>query len=357
MKALACAVFVAATSSAQTLVVPASQTVLDGSSRFWVAGTVQARRQLTVIDGSLLAPLVGHTITGLSFRRNAENEAFAGGDATLTVRLSHSALSAVTAVEQFAVNHGSDLTTVFQGAVTLPTSPATTASAVPWSNDNVVRISFSQLFAYQGGSLAVDVTGAPGANAAHWWPADAVWQQNGGTSVSVGGGSGGYGGVNGEWSLLDAGNLGPGGTVAFRALGSAGHLGVLGIAVGTQAQRLDISMFGVAGSFLHILDPFRLEMALFDAPLVPPEPSIGAVAQYMARLPVDPAFLGVSMASQWFRIDPQGHIASSNAHAWSTAAQYPSLAMTLITAPVLGAEPTAGKVVPGCGHVMRFEFQ
>ncbi len=350
---------VAATVASQqpgSIFVPALATASDGSHTYFIAGVAEPRRQLTLI-GSTLLPVAGRALIGLSFHRNAEAGAFAGGDATLTVRLSHSPRTPATALEHFARNHGNDVTTVYQGVVVLPNSPDPGPGPVSWSTENIVHVAFQQPFPYLGGTLALEVSGTPGASPAMWWPADAVWQPNGGSEISIGNGSGPFGGTNGQWSILCANNIGPAGTVEFEAFGNPGELAVLGIAVGTQPQRLDISALGVPGSFVHILDPFAIQLAVVGPLLLPTRPAIGGLARYAAPIPTDAAFLGAGFGSQWFRVDNQGRIASSNAHQWSTAPQYPALDLTLVTAPVLGAEPAVGKVVPACGHVLRFDYQ
>ncbi len=340
----------------QSLVVPPAYLAADGNSRFWIAGTIQPRRQQTIVGASMLTPMIGHAITGVSFRRNGENQPLIGGDAMLLVRLSHSAVSPMATSTTFDANHGPDVATVFQGTVSLPISPPPIGGVVPWDSSNIVHIAFQQPFAYAGGNLAIEVSGMPGSNPTSWWPADAVWQPNGGNATSVGNGSGPYGGPSGEWSLLASAELGPGATVQFTALGHPGDIAALGIASGAQLDRIDIGAFGVPGSFIHILDPFALELAIFGPPISSNPLSTG-IATYSARVPTDPAFLGAQFGSQWFRIDGMGRIASSNAHQWSTANQYPGLGMTLITAPALGGTPTLGKVVPACGHVLRFDYQ
>lgn len=356
--AVVAAVLASAAGAQQSFhVVPSAQQTLDGGSRFWVAGTIEPRRQQTLIDASLLTPLLGRRITGLQFRRNVEPIAFAGGTATLTVRLSHSPRTWLTASERYADNQGQDLSTVFQGTVTLPNSPAPSGPAVPWAPDQVLAITFQTPFDYQGGTLALDVGGSPTAsNTATWWPADAVWQPASGTVQTAGAGCGPYGGPQGEWSFLTATNLVPGGSASFQALGAPGELAIWLLAGAVQLQAVDLTPYGGPGCFAHVAFPLGSVVTLFGAPLFPARPAVGGMAAVELQLPASAAFLGAGFASQWFAFGSAG-LTSSNAHQWALSGQYSSLPITLVTAPALGGEPMTGKVLPACGHVLRFEYQ
>lgn len=340
----------------QHAVVPTQHAVVDGSHTFFVAGTYAPERQLTLIDGSLLTPTLGRAIHALAFRRNAEADEFAGGSAHLTVRMSHAARSWQTASPVFEQNHGPDVTTVFQGTVTLPTSPGTTTNQITWLPTNTFEVLFQVPFAYVGGTIAIEVSGQPDpTQPAEWWPADAAWEPSGGSEVSIGNGCGPFGGPTGEWSFLTATNLTPGGSAVFSALGTPGDLAYWLLAARTQPMAVDLSPFGASGCYAHLNTPIDGLMTTFASQLRPSQPALGALAQIHVPLPASTMFLGAAFASQWFGLGAVG-ITTSNAHAWSIAAQQPGLPMTLVTAHDNGARPTSGRIVPGCGHVFRFAF-
>lgn len=338
----------------QFLVVPTVHDNTDAAHRYFVGGTIEPRRQLTLIDGSLLAPLSGRILQGVAFRRDAADETFEAGSATLTVRLSHAATGSGSASASFDDNHGGDATTVFQGTVALPASPPAPGPNVPWSAANVVQVPFQLPFVYWGGALALEVLGAPDPQStAVWWPADAVWQPTGGQIQSVGAGCGTWGGPSGEWAFLGSTGLVAGGTASFTAVGEPGTLAFLVFAGSAQAGLLDLSAFGAPGCFAHLQHQLGSVLAFFGPPLAPQNPGS---AQIELHFPAMPGFVGASFGSQWFAFGSQG-LVSSNAHGWSLGAP-PSVGLTVVTAEQVGSVvPVMGKIVPGCGHVLRFAFQ
>ncbi|MGE3171784.1 MAG: hypothetical protein AB7O97_04105 [Planctomycetota bacterium] len=341
----------------QTLVVPSSANAADANHAFFIAGVAEPRHQLTIVDGGLLLPMQNHTITGLAFRRDAANEAFAGGDASLTVRISHSTRTAENASPMFAANHGPDVATAFQGSVTLPASPA--SGPPTWTTENVVSIQFQVPFAYSTGPIAIEISGTPSAtNPATWWPADAVWQPNTGGSSVHGSGSGSFGGPTGRWSFVADANIGPGSTVSFEAIGAPGEIAIWAIASGVAVPPLDLEPFGgVPGTRFHLQPPLDSQFLLFGPPINSARPSHGSMVRVTANIPTHPSFLGASLASQWLKLDGNSNLAASNANVWTIAAQPPGLGMALVTAADVGGVPVTGKVIQACGHVFRFEFQ
>lgn len=338
-------------------VVPSSCALVDGSHAYLVAGTIEQRRQLTLIDASLLSALSNHNITGLAFRRNATGDPFPGGGATLTVKLSNAARSATTPSEFFDRNHGVDLTTVFSGQVTLPSSPSTGSNPVPWTPENIIYLQFQNAFHYSGGTLAVEVTGIPDpVSPTSWWPADAVWQPTGGSAQSIGGGCGTFGGANAEWSFVTATSFVPGGTASFQAIGTPGNIAIFMLAGSANPQAVDLSYFGAPGCYLHLDYLLANVMTFFGPALLPQRPTEGGMALINLQLPTSTTFLGTTLASQWLSFGMNG-MTTSNAHQWTVATQMPNLPMTVISAPVVNGEPAVGKVIPSCGHVFRFEYQ
>lgn len=336
------------------LVVPAVHASTDAAHGYFVGGTVEPRRQLTLLDGPILGLAPGRILHGVAFRRDAADETFSGGTANLTVRLSHAATGSGTASAHFDDNHGMDVTTVFRGTVELPASPPAPGPDVAWSSTNVVHVPFQLPFVYRGGTLALEVLGAPDPQSnASWWPADAVWQPTGGHVESVGAGCGPWGGPEGEWAFVSPTGLVVGGTASFSALGEPGALALLVIAGKARPDVLDLRSLGAPGCFAHLEHEIGSCGTLFGPPLRPQVPGNAVVELHV---PAMPGLVGVSFASQWFAIGSHG-LVSSNAHAWSLGAP-PWAGLAVVTAEQVGSTvPPIGKVVPGCGHVLQFAYQ
>lgn len=338
----------------QVHVVPAAQALADGNHAFAVAGTYEPRRQVTLIDGSLLQPLIGRTLTALSLRRDGSDRAFAAGELQLTIRLAHAPRAWNDASPQFAANLGAGAVTVFSGAAVLPASPATAGAQVPWTTGNALRVPFAQPFVYQGGTLAVELIGSPGAQVSDWWVADAVRDVRSGQVQQVGTGCGPFGGVAGEWSFVDAPGIVPGATVAFAAAGPAQEFALWAVATGAAPFQFDLAAVGAPGCFVHLAAPLAAIASGFSAPAFAHRPDLGGVANVSVQIPAHASFLGLGMASQWFQFGAAG-LTASNAHAWQVALQSPLLPMTLVTAPLVAGAASEGKVIPGCGLVFAFD--
>jgi hypothetical protein len=338
----------------QIVVVPSANALVDGNHAYSVAGTIDARRQLTLIDGSQLQPLLGRAITAISFRRNADTKVFQGGDAHIRVRMSHAARAWNAASPAFADNHGTAVVEVFHGIVSMPTSPGIAGNQVAWTPANVLRVQFTTPFVYVGGTLAVEVMGLGNAAATDWWPADGAWDLQSGNVQQVGTGCGQFGGAGGEWSFVNAAGLVPGASARFSANGPAFDFAMWAIAATPQLRAIDLSIVGAPGCFVHLQAPMASVLTTFGPPVEPARPALGGLAVLDVQIPPGTAFLGVGLASQWFALGAAG-ITSSPAHVWHIATQVPAMPMTLVTAFASGSEPATGKVIPGCGHVMAFD--
>ncbi|MBK8097727.1 MAG: hypothetical protein IPK26_11505 [Planctomycetes bacterium] len=348
---LSCALAAPSALAQQYLVIPPNQAMPDGDDQLWVGGTIAERRQMTLIDASLLTGQIGQPITAITWRRNAAPESFVGGTSNVTVHLSHAARSWSDASPTFAVNAGADRTQVFSGTVTLPNSPAIQGNQVAWTADNTLRIQLTTPFFYLGGTLALEITGAPSqTGAAEWWPADAVWESGDGSASHYGQGCGQPRALTAD---LTSTNLVPGGSVAFHVAGTPMDIAVVAFAV--QAGNLDLAPHGFAGCRALLSAPL-FSTSLLIGP-APHSQNTGAegLATVVAQIPTGTAFLGSQFFTQWFSFGPNG-LRNSDGMAWTIATQTPSLPMTLITAPVLNnQQPEQGLVFPARGHVLRLE--
>lgn len=338
----------------QYLVAPAAYAATDAISYEWLAGASRDLRQQTLIGASHLAPLIGQPLTAIELRRSAANEVYAGGVIDLTVTLSISARTPLSTSSTYAVNVGTGAVQVFTGLLSLPTSPATTGPGVPWSTQNVLRIPFQVPFVYQGGTLLVDIVGAPVAGQnANWWMADAQFENIGGTVVDLGGGCGAYGGPQHQWSYVAKRSLLPGAHARFFAYGPPNSVGL--VAFGTKsATPLPMWMLGFPsgiGCDLMLSSLDAMMVAIFEPEVEPGLLARGGVAEVRLPIPGNSSVLGLSLTTQWLE---WSQMATSNAIEWTIASAVPSLDMALVEGHPLAA---TGEVSVHLAHVMRFEYQ
>lgn len=339
------------------VVVPASAATADANSFEWLAGASSPLRQQNLIAASHLTALVGRTLTALEFRRTAANEAYDGASMTLHVNLSHAPHGPLEARSDYASNVGANPTTVFQGTVALPTSPAVSAgpgAPVAWTTDNVLRIPFATPFHYAGGPLCVDVVGTPVAGqSTSWWMADAVFEPIAGSVSDLGGGCGAYGGPQKRWSHVSARSLLPGAYAQFEAYGPPGSLGMC-VFGHRSPQPIPLALLGFPSPancelMLGVLDMLVL------APFVPDaNPGLlhrGGLASVELRVPNSPAVFGATLSTQWFEWTQQ---ATSNALEWTVASAAPSLGMALLEG---HPQEATGTLSVHLAHVLRFEAQ
>lgn len=336
-------------------VVPAAYASQDAVSYLWVPGASSDVREVTLVGSSHLGNLLGREITALEYRRTAANEVYGGGVADLTVSLSHSPRTPLTCSNVYADNVGADATTVFQGSVTIPTSPVAVGPAVAWSPQNVIRIALQQPFRYMGGTLCIDVVGTPvQGQIAGWWMADAMFEDVDGAAVDLGQGCGTYVNARGQWSFVATRTLLPGAYARLWAYGSPGGLAVA-VFGAPAAVPVPLQMLGIpAPGCVALIDP----AAVLDAQVLVfvPEPdprlaSRGGMAELRIRLPNQPWTLGTSLTTQWLDLLQP---ATSNAIRWTVAMAIPTLDMALVD-----GHPSAagGEVSVHLAHVLRFEHR
>jgi hypothetical protein len=339
--------------SQQACVVPSSYAAADAPSLLWLAGVSEDLRQQVLVDATHLQPLQGRLITALSWRRNASADLLQGGSVTMTVRLAHSPRSAADASMALADNLGLNPVQVFQGQVTVPTSPPAPGPTATWSSDVVVRLVLQQGFLYLGGTLCIDVAGiSDPTSPVAWWPMDAAWDTASGGKVDVGVGCGPYAGSSGRWSTADPRSLVPGGTGLLTARGTPGGLAFLVFAVGAQANALDLraAIGAPAGCYAHLSGILFSRVTQFG-PLVDPQaPDRGGQVTWRLSIPNEPWALAATFAIQW--LDATA-FAASNAVVCTVSSVPSTLGMTTVQA---GLSDTAGTIMPNVAHVLRFEF-
>jgi hypothetical protein len=297
--------------------------------------------------------MVGHPITALEFRRTAANEIYQGGSADLTVTLSTAPTGPLASSLEFALNVGTDATQVFQGTITIPTSPAATGPNVAWTNDNIIRVAFQTPFVYLGGTLCIDIVGTKmTGQTADWWMADAAYEDITGTVTQIGPGCGPYTNAQGQWSHVSPRSLLAGAHAEFWAYGPPGSFGIF--VLGDRAPvPVELTVLGIPspGCFVY-LGAFH---NTWLAPFVPPTQPIlvprGGVAEMRIYIPNAPWTLGATLASQWLELS---QMQTSNGVEWTIAPSMPTLDMALIDG--VPTDPV-GKLTVHMAHVLRFEYQ
>jgi hypothetical protein len=344
----------AAAQTTQHLVVPAAYTTNEAISYEWIAGASDPQRQQTLVGASHLQAMVGRAIWGISLRRTAKDEIYQGGTADLTVTLSTGARAPLEISTAYADNAGANATLVFQGPVTLPTSPAITSATVPWTPDNVVEIPFQTPFLYTGGTLCIDVLGQPiQGQQANWWMADAEFEDIYGEITDLGGGCGAFGGPSRAWSSTAVRTLVPGAYAQFWAEGPANSF-AFAIFGATSPAAIPLQSFGVGGPGCDLwIDP-GLVLAANVAPFVPETHPllIGRGTAFVElKLPGAPWVFGLTLTTQWLELS---QMATSNAIEWEVASQIPTLDMALVEG---HPSQTTGNVSVHLAHVLRFEHR
>jgi hypothetical protein len=341
--------------SPQFQVVPAAYTNSDAVSYEWIAGASRELRQQTLIGASHLSGMVGRELRALELRRTAVDEVYQGGTAQLEVRLSISPRTPLDCSPKYLDNVGPQPVLVFQGQVTLPTSPAHPGSQVAWTPANVVRVPFQVPFVYLGGTLLVDILGTPIAGqTADWWMADAEFEDLKGTAVQVGAGCGIYGGAQREWSHVAPRTLLPGAHARFWAYGTPNGL-ALAVFGAESAVPIPLASFGITtpGCNLHLQPGLILatNVTIFEPESHPLLAAFGATAEARLKLPAAPWLFGFTLTTQWLDM---AQMASSNAIRWSVAHAIPSLDMALVEG---APSESSGEVSVHLAHVLRLEYQ
>ncbi|GAB4139285.1 MAG: hypothetical protein Fur0037_05430 [Planctomycetota bacterium] len=337
----------------QFVTAPAAYDAQDAPSRLWLAGVSADLRQQIVIDGRHLAAAAGRSLTAISFRREAANEAYGSGTVDLTVALAVNPLiDALSATADFASNLGPNPTVVHQGAIAIPAAPPMPASGATWSPATTIRIPFSQPFAYSGGTLVIDLRGRTTAQSVAWWPCDAAADPVTGSVQNVGTGCGSHANAAGEWASAADNTLVPGATAQFYALGTEQGLGLMlfGLPASMPGTPLSLMIPGaIPGCTIYMQPPVT---PLFAAFSTVPFPGEWGLAQIWLPIPNAAWILGASFGSQW--MDLQQGFATSNGLVCTIAGAAPSLGMAEVRG---GAQAATGAVLTNLAHVVRFEFQ
>ena len=336
----------AAAASAQAFVTaPAAHAASDADRHLWLAGAGDDMRQQVLIGASHLGALVGKQLTAIELRRDANADAYAAGAAHWTVTVSSSSAGTYDASPTFTANVGLDAVQVFDGQVTFPASPAAAGPAVAWTADNVVRVAFQTPFAYSGGRLCVDITGAavPGQESFDWLP-DAHCEDPTGAAVTLGGGCGPFA----TQAYVDDYGLSVGSAATFTAGGTPNFF-AFAMTGPALAAPVPLSLIGWGAPYTGCairVDPMSVTPVLLPDLL---GASMG-VGTWRLAVPNDGALQGQGFVTQWLDWATR---TTTDAISWTVGARY---ALDMAT---VEGEPqaAAGHLVTNTAFVVRIEHQ
>tara|TARA_R110002072_G_scaffold121342_2_gene255050 strand:- start:19505 stop:20620 length:1116 start_codon:yes stop_codon:yes gene_type:complete len=319
--------------AAQTYTVAPSQYLnTDATHQTGIPGVVDRRVQI-LIGPSHLTAMVGRYIHAVELRRNATNDAFAGGQVDVSVTLSIAPHGPLDCKAAFDDNVGPNPVTAHDGTVSVPTSPATAGPNITWDPSNVVRIDLSTPpqaatpFLYTGGTLCIDIEGHPvTGQEVDWWTSDAAYQHHPGTINDLGNGCGGLGGGGSNWSSVEKHSLVVGGHAQMTAFGTP--MGLAIAAIGPKAVPLPLPpVFGPPACTLQVFPLIILVPTLFIPDPNPAFNTNGGKADALIKIPNIAGAQGLTLTTQWYDWSQQ---ATSNAIEWTVAPAIPTLDMATI---------------------------
>lgn len=334
------------------LVAPATYATTDANRFCALPGAVDPFRHQTLIGASHLSSMAGNYLSAIEFRRSAANEIFAGGQVHLTVNLSITPITPIQCSNAFVNNTGPSPIQVFSDTVDVPLSPATTVPT--WTFDNVVRIAFQTPFHYTGGTLCVDIEGAPIAGQTlGWWMADAVYENITGTVHNLGGGCPTSGSPTSDWNTVIPNTLAAGHHAHSIAHGTPGGFALAAIGIGSPSG---IPLQGLWPSadpqcIWHIPNPILTEARWFVPHTIPELANSNGRADLEIKLPGIADALGATLTTQWLDWTEK---ATSNAIEWTISLTMPTLDMALIEG---HPQEATGHAASNMAHVLRFEYQ
>ena len=341
---------------AQAVVIPALRASTDGSSGGALAGADQRFRMQVLLDAGALGSVAGHAVTSVAFRRDGQHrEAWQGGRANLTVRLSTSPRPSAEAVATFAANHGADLLDVFAGEIVVPaTPPLATRDGAQWSAPDAIAISFDRPFPYVGGTLCVEIEGAPVVGSVSpWWRIDHELYGHNAQVATSGVSCDGF-----SNAFASRNTLLPGGSLDLICTGPRGATAVLLLGASAISPGLDLGFLGAPGCRASVLPATTI------AAIVGVGPATGyAAANLTLQLPPAPWLAGSRLHAQW-AVFPNPHngalLTTTNALELTVASLPSPLPGLLVRTGPLGASepwPASGRVYPQLLPVVQVGYR
>ncbi|MFO1051986.1 MAG: hypothetical protein U1F36_07210 [Planctomycetota bacterium] len=304
-------------------VVPLGCADTEQASKVWLPGLGYDGRMQLIIDSASLTALVGHNLTGLEFRRESarplDQEA---GSATVLVRIGQATTAPFGASADFAANCASP-STVYQGPMASAYSSVTGYAG--WEDPHVIRVVFSQPYAYGGGHLTIDLEASASAHV--WWPVDAAVDPTIGQVHSIGSPCGAWAANHlGRTILTSESSLVVGGTFATTEFLPAQSAGLLLFGLGALQNPIDLASLGSPGCSLFV-DP----LVAVSPSSMGVEPTGEMLAEFRLRLPADAGLFGATFAVQGLALSAQGLTTTEALHC-QVAGNAPVLGCAVVSA-------------------------
>jgi hypothetical protein len=344
----------ASVTTAQQLVFPTSG---EGASHGTIPGVRRDFRQQILIPDRALMPMRGAVIEALTFRRDARySRVLEGGAVDLVVTMSMSSRDPQAASATFTDNHAQPPTTVFQGRLAIPPSPA--VFGTPSFDDvlQTLRVPLTNTFSYAAGTLVIDITGTGASQASSLWPVDYAIDQQNGNAVVRGVGCGRWAAPTSRNMSVSRDGLVPGSVVRFVTWTSPNGIAVL--MLGDQPVTFSLAPLGAPGCWL-LVNPVA------SLPVIAANRGPGpGVADLRFQFPASTNLLSAAFPTQWAHVEvgqtsnPLG-LTTSNAADVMLASNLPTLGSGLVTSlpATAGVFPDRGDVSLQRVPVVRFEYR
>lgn len=336
--------------AAQGTVVPGAAALAGGNAALWMPALPVPLRVQILIDERHLGAVRGRAITGLRLRRKDHDRAFDAASVRWSVRVGIAPGAASDARPEFAANLGPTATQPFQLSVPVPASPAPGPGGTTWTAAETITVPFPAPFPYAGGTLCIDVAGAPPLlQPASAWPVDAVASPVEGQASDLGPGCGAFGPRS---AFVEERTLLAGATARFSAFGAPRTLTFFVLGVPAPSS-LPLAPLGAAqGCHAHVASLLGSIPAFYGPAVFANQPALGGMAAVHLHLPPVPWILGASFGCQWFDLG-QVPFAASNAHRWTVATLLPDSGLAMVMARYDNAAPTAGEVLQNLAPIVQ----
>ena len=348
---------------AQSIVVPAALATSDGASSGALAGVSFRGRQQVLIDASLLGGASSHNLDALWFRRDAgHRDSLAAGTAGWSIRIGETTVAPTRAQRGFQSNFETNVTTCFQGTVSLPASPA--PGADPWAIDQTLRIPFTVPVPYSGGHLCIELESTSALVMSSRWPVDCASESLDGAALPIGIHCSALAEIPAQYALTTNANLlAIGATVRFAVMGRFGTPAAL--VIGQELNGgIDLDGIGMTGCRLYVQSSAVLNSILTDRPnVVPAWEAAGCTFEF--AIPFSSSLLSGTFAAQSVNLEtgsqtsnPLG-VTLSQGLRCTLASSPPTLGMAMVDCPPIDLPaplPTEGIVINNRAPVLKLFY-
>lgn len=336
-----------------TVTIPPDAIGRDGGGVGSLAGATAPRRQQFLLGASLLTGMRGRTITRLAFRRDGQLVELAAGLADLTLRLDQqTVVDPWRASTSFAANLGVAATVAFAGRVSLPSSPRPNSrDGVGFGPNETVTIDLARPFIYLGGTLCIDIEGAPvGTATSRAWPLDIDRDGVRGRLTTNGSSCVATPEAVTRHASADPSALRPGATARFVGFGHASQPAGLLLAPTPLSVPVDLTFLGSPGCTLGLLPAVELwtsTAANRRGPL--------SAANVYLTVPHETRFASAILYAQWLFIQ-DGRIRTTETLAAELAGAMASIDGAMVTSLPRAGEHS-GEVVVSAVPAIQITWQ